>query len=149
MERMHVERTQETLGTLISLDERYLANPPFRFLRDAVISTMRKTGFAEGLYSEAELRSLNPVDRRRFLEKLVARIGDTLGSSFDVPIDEVLAGKAPGAANEILAKLHAAAIKPAAMNDAFARARLPDDALLRTRARHPACRPSSAAGAGM
>jgi hypothetical protein len=133
---MRVERTQDTLGTLISLDERYLVNPSFRFLREAVVLTTCKTGFATGLYSEEELRASDVADRRRFLEKLATCIGLTLGAQFELEVDEVLAGKAPGAANELLSKLHEATKWPS------------EQAVLRTRALYPA-RPASASTASI
>ena len=57
------------------MTEKLLSKPPFAFLHDVIMATMRATGFAEGLYGEAEM-DVNQVKQDKhkkmsFLQKMI------------------------------------------------------------------------------
>ena len=54
----YVTTTQEMFSNLIKkpkLLDKYLKKPPFRFIHDIVMNTMKSTGCPEGLFGEHEL----------------------------------------------------------------------------------------------
>ena len=54
----YVVATRDVFRDLIKkpkLQEKYLRKPPFRFIHDIVMNTMKATGFPNGLYQGPEL----------------------------------------------------------------------------------------------
>lgn len=50
--------TAELFGALIDkpkMQEKFLVKPPPRYVYDMIMSTMKKTGFPKGLYTEDEM----------------------------------------------------------------------------------------------
>ncbi len=64
------------------MTEKLLSKPPFRYLHDIFTATMGATGFADGLYSEAELdsKSITEKDAKtEFLAKMIALVETMTG----------------------------------------------------------------------
>ena len=58
MAEEYIGVTQEILQSIITkpkLLDKYLRKPPFRFIHDIVMNTMKATGFPEGLFQDNEL----------------------------------------------------------------------------------------------
>jgi TRAF3-interacting protein 1 len=110
-----IEETQKTLGTLITkpkLGEKYLKKPPFRFLHDALVETIRATGFGQGLYNESELDPGNIQDKQAkldFLNKMISCVSFALGEKLDVSANKIVAGLEPEKTNAFLVKIYDAA----------------------------------------
>ena len=55
-----IESVKTSIGAIIhkpKMTDKLLSKPPFRFLHDTISAITVRTGFGEGLYSEAELDS--------------------------------------------------------------------------------------------
>lgn len=112
-----IERTQQTLGTLITkpkLGDKYLVKPPFRFLHDALTETIRATGFGQGLYTDDELDAGKISEGGKqakldFLNKMVSCVCFALGEKLDVSANKIVAGLEPEKTNAFLVKLYEAA----------------------------------------
>jgi len=134
-----IEKTQQTLGSLITkpkLGEKYLKKPPFRFLFDAVLETIKATGFGAGLYDDwgVDIKSmeqtrggkeLTMMERKDakvyFLEKIICCVNSALGEkpkemdeetwtrSREVSPKKIVAGSEPWKTNAFLVKLYFAA----------------------------------------
>lgn len=80
-----IQSTQKLLGKHVTkpqLTEKLLRKPPFRFLHDIIVATVRN-GFLKGLYTDAELNSDNVKDRDAkiaFLNKLIAAVSKYLNN---------------------------------------------------------------------
>ncbi len=78
------------------LTDKLLSKPPFRFLHDLVSAITASTGFAEGLYNEAELEAATITDKTSkivYLEKLILLVGICSGKAINVRPSKILAGK--------------------------------------------------------
>lgn len=75
-------KTYENIITYPKLTEKYLKRPPFKYLLQIFISLNKKTGFADGLYQDEELKNefySTPEKKLNFLKKimrLVMRVGE-------------------------------------------------------------------------
>ncbi|CAM9565520.1 unnamed protein product, partial [Choristocarpus tenellus] len=75
--QISIERTRNLLGPIVKespkLTDRLLVRPPVGFLQAIVISVVRETGFASGLFTEAELsRNAPKEDKLTFIIKLLS-----------------------------------------------------------------------------
>ena len=89
-----------------------LEKPPFRYLHDIFTAVMAETGFAQGLYEEAELDSkqVNERDQKiQFLAKMIALVELMTQEKIDVKPAKIVAGLEPEKTNEFLQSLHRAA----------------------------------------
>ena len=86
------------------MTEKLLTKPPFRYLHDIFTATTAATGFANGLYSEAELdaKSLDKDGKIEFLSKMIAVVELMLGSKIDVKPTKIVAGLEPDKTNNFL-----------------------------------------------
>ncbi len=107
--------TQALLGALITrpkLTEKLLSKPPFRFLHDIVMEVIRSTGFARGLYSDAECDSANVADKEqkmKFLEKVIKVVGVHLNTLVEAKPSRIVAGMDAQNTNNFLQLLAVAA----------------------------------------
>lgn len=107
--------TQQLLGALITrpkLAEKLLSKPPFRFLHDIVVEVIKATGFARGLYSDAELDSANVTEKNQkiqFLEKIIKVVGVQLNTLVEAKPQKIVAGLDAQITNNFLQLLAVAA----------------------------------------
>ncbi len=94
-----IQETKQVLHGLFDrprLTDKLLSKPPFRFLHDLVSAITASTGFAEGLYNDAELEAATISDKASkivYLEKLILLVGICSGETINVRPSRVLAGK--------------------------------------------------------
>ncbi len=94
-----IKETKTSLHGLFNrprLTDKLLSKPPFRFLHDLVSAITSATGFAEGLYNEAELDTTTITDKTSkivYLEKLILLVGICSGKAINVHPSKILAGK--------------------------------------------------------
>ncbi|KXS17640.1 hypothetical protein M427DRAFT_54563 [Gonapodya prolifera JEL478] len=106
-----IKGTQAAMAQLIKrtpLTSKLLAKPPFRFLHDLITEAMRSSGFATGLYSDAELNSENVKEKDAkiaWLAKMADCIAFTLGEPVRLNPNKVVAGLDPEITNEFLQQL--------------------------------------------
>jgi len=94
------------------MTQKLLEKPPFRYIHDIFTATMEATGFANGLYDEAELdaKSITERDAKvNFLAKMVALVELMLEEKADVKPAKIVAGLEPEKTNEFLQALFRAA----------------------------------------
>lgn len=107
--------TQQLLGPLITrpkLTEKLLSKPPFRFLHDIVVEMVKATGFARGLYTDAELDSANVTTKEQkvtFLEKIIKLVGVQLNTLVEAKPVKIVAGLDAQTTNNFLQLLAVAA----------------------------------------
>ena len=106
-----VQQSKDAISALIAkpkMVEKLLSKPPFRFLHDIISAITSTTGFAEGLYTEAELDSAGITDKQAkidYLEKIFTFIGICKGAPLDVRAGKVVAGLEPENTNLFLIAL--------------------------------------------
>ncbi len=94
-----IDETKMSLHGLFKrprLTDKLLSKPPFRFLHDLVSAITANTGFAEGLYNEAEQDTATITDKASkivYLEKLILLVGICSGKAINVLPSKILAGK--------------------------------------------------------
>jgi len=94
------------------MTEKYLKKPPFRFLHDICMETMKATGFGQGLYTEAECDAAGLADKQAkvdFLNKIVSVVSFALDEPINVAANKIVAGLDADKTNGFLVKLHQAA----------------------------------------
>lgn len=94
------------------MSEKLLSRPPFKYLFDVVIATMKATKFAEGLYSESELDAnvyTNKEPKLKFLQKIIDLTQMVNGKQLDVKPSKIVAGQEAEKTNEWLQGLYSAA----------------------------------------
>ncbi len=107
--------TQALLGELIQkpkLTEKLLAKPPFRFLHDIIMEVMRATGFATGLFTEAECDSAaitEKAQKTQFLDKIITLVGVQLNTLVGAKSGKIVAGLDAESTNNFLQLLAVAA----------------------------------------
>ncbi len=92
--------------------QKLLEKPPFRYLHDIFTATMEATGFAQGLYEDAELDSkqVNERDQKiAFLSKMVALVELMTGEKQEVKPAKIVAGLEADKTNEFLQSMFKAA----------------------------------------
>ncbi len=76
-----IEVVKTKVNDLISkpkMADKLLMKPPFRFLHDTITAISKTTGFAEGLYSDAELDSASITEKNAklaYLDKIFTVVG--------------------------------------------------------------------------
>lgn len=75
---VEVAQTRELFSALISrpaLEDRLLQRPPFKFIHDIVVETIRATGYLSSMFTSDELDSrkagLNRDTKIAFIQKLI------------------------------------------------------------------------------
>ena len=103
-----IERTQELFRGLIqrpTLKDKYLQQPPFRFIHDIVTETTRVTGLAEGVFS-AEFADPKQIKTKEgklaYLNQLLQFISETAGVAAPARASRVAAGAEPEKTNAML-----------------------------------------------
>ena len=94
------------------MTQKLLEKPPFRYIHDIFTATMEATGFAVGLYEDAELDAKNIGERDakiNFLAKMVALVELMLEEKAEVKPAKIVAGLEPEKTNEFLQALFRAA----------------------------------------
>lgn len=110
-----IAQTQATLGSLISkpkMTEKYLKKPPFRFLHDICMETIKATSFAQGLYSPEECDAAGLADKQAkvdFLNKMISAVSFSIDEPVNVAANKIVAGLDADKTNAFLVKLHFAA----------------------------------------
>ena len=87
------------------MTQKLLCKPPFRYLHDIFTETMRVTGFAEGLFDEAELDAKAITDKEAkiiFLQKMVDVVQLVNNEAIDVKPSKIVAGLEPDKTNIFL-----------------------------------------------
>lgn len=87
------------------MTEKLLRKPPFRYLHDIFTATIGATGFAEGLYNEAELDAKSIAEKQDkidFLTKMQAVVELMMGEKIDVKPTKIVAGLEPDNTNVFL-----------------------------------------------
>ncbi|XP_060049561.1 TRAF3-interacting protein 1 isoform X6 [Erinaceus europaeus] len=122
-----VRRTQETLGKVIRrppLTDKLLCKPPFRYLHDIVTEVIRNTGFMQGLYTDAEMKSDNVKDKEakiRFLQKAIDVLALVSGEPVTARPPRIVAGHEPEKTNELLQLLARCCLAKLSSEDAVKR----------------------------
>jgi len=104
----YVAATQEIFSDLIKkpkLQDKYLRKPPFRFIHDIVMNTMKATGFPEGLYQGPELIGKGIKDKQSkisWLNKLIQCLESVTSESITVDPTKIVAGMEPECTNQML-----------------------------------------------
>ena len=94
------------------MTQKLLEKPPFRYLHDIFTATIESTGFAQGLFEEAELDSkqVNERDQKiQFLSKMVALVELMTNEKIDVKPAKIVAGLEPENTNLFLQSMFRAA----------------------------------------
>ncbi|KAL9185999.1 hypothetical protein ACHAXT_005237 [Thalassiosira profunda] len=107
-----IGETRDVLQPLFAkpkLSAKLLTKPPFRFIHDVVVATLRATGFPNGFFSLEELDSYNFKDSKsakvEFLTKLISLVSVGNGSALDVSPSKIVAGLEPLKTNLLLSAL--------------------------------------------
>ena len=94
------------------MSEKLLGKPPFRYLHDIFTATLGKTGFGDGLFTEAEMNSKSFEDKDSklgFLLKLITLTENMIGEKIDIKPSMVLAGQQADKTNSFLQLMFRAA----------------------------------------
>jgi len=106
-----VAASSERISALISkpkMSEKLLSKPPFRFLHDIISAITSTTGFAEGLFQDAELDSAAITEKQAkmdYLDKIINFVGICKGTALDIRSLKVVAGQEPENTNMFLIAL--------------------------------------------
>lgn len=87
------------------MTEKLLSKPPFLYLHDIFLSTMGKTGFGKGLFTDDEMNSRgghDKVSKFVILKKIIRLTEMTNGEKIDVNPSKIVAGLLPEKTNIFL-----------------------------------------------
>ena len=97
----------QPISSKLPLSTKLLTKPPFRFIHDIVVATLKATSFPNGLFREDELDSSNYKDSKTakvaFLTKLISLVNVGIGSELEVLPTKIVAGLEPLNTNILLA----------------------------------------------
>ena len=82
--------------------------PPFRYLHDIFVATIVATGFANGIYDEAEMDTKANHDKDvkvNILAKMITITEMIVGEKIDVKPSKIVAGLEPERTNYFLQRL--------------------------------------------
>lgn len=94
------------------MGEKLLVKPPFRYLHDIFLATIGATGFANGLYTEAEMDSKANHDKDAkitILAKMITITEMVVGEKLECKPTKIVAGLEPEKTNYFLQQLFRAA----------------------------------------
>jgi hypothetical protein len=97
------------------MNYKLLSRPPFRYIQDIVIETIKATNFAKGLYKEEDIKdghfySKSVETKLDFLNKLIDIVELALKEKIDVNPRKIIAGSEIIATNLFLHSFYRAAI---------------------------------------
>jgi hypothetical protein len=96
-----------------AMDEKLLGRPPFLYIMQIYVETLKVTGFGEGLYTEEELKKdyYNDSTKKLFFLKKLAALVKMLEGKFELTIENIVRGTECQQTNVFLQKLASAAKK--------------------------------------
>ena len=103
-----ISETKNILQPLFAkpkLSDKLLSKPPFRFIHDTIVATLKSTGFPNGFFSLDELDSSNYKDKTakiQFLHKFIHLVNVGNGSALEVSSAKIVAGLEPLQTNIML-----------------------------------------------
>ena len=105
-----ISETKNVLQPLfvkLKLTDKLLSKPPFRFIHDIIVATLKSTSFPNGFFSLEELDSSNYKDSKTakisFLNKFIHLVNVGNGSELEVSSAKIVAGLEPLQTNILLA----------------------------------------------
>ena len=105
-----ISETKNVLQPLFvkpKLSDKLLSKPPFRFIHDIIVATLKTTTFPNGFFSLEELDSSNYKDSKTakisFLNKFIHLVNVGNGSELEVSSAKIVAGLEPLQTNILLA----------------------------------------------
>eukprot|EP01083_Nonionella_stella_P021042 58344_1 len=119
MSEAYITTTQQIFENVITkpkLVDKYLRRPPFRFIHDIVINTMKSTGFPEGLFEGNELIGKlikDKQDKISWLNKLIECIQSVTNETIQANPNKIVAGLDAEYTNLLLQTFGQIAIKVA------------------------------------
>mmetsp|Transcript_38414 Transcript_38414/g.80496 ORF Transcript_38414/g.80496 Transcript_38414/m.80496 type:complete len:518 (-) Transcript_38414:702-2255(-) len=104
-----ISETKDVLQPLFAkpkLSTKLLSKPPFRFIHDIIVATIKSTGFPNGLFGLEELQSSKFKDSKAakvsFLDKLIHIVNVGNGTTLSVSSSKIVAGLEPQKTNILL-----------------------------------------------
>jgi TRAF3-interacting protein 1 len=96
-----------------AMDEKLLSRPPFLYIMQIYVETLKVTGFGEGLYTEEELKKdyYSDSTKKLFFLKKLSTLVKMLEGKFELTIENIVRGTECQQTNVFLQKLASAAKK--------------------------------------
>eukprot|EP01083_Nonionella_stella_P110242 322420_1 len=115
MDEATCETTRSAFKDLIKkpkLSSKLLTKPPFRFLQDVVMNTLKSSGFPEGVFPNELLgRIKDKADKLEFLRRIFSCVSFATETEFSLKPSKVVAGLDPAKTNAFLVKFAEAATR--------------------------------------